>query len=165
MIGVETNDRHWQHGIYDDLLVICLFYDTGSGVLLRRPVPQKERGQYHDVLNFHHGSCIDSLGGNRIFSVVRRKYRRRHRHLTERVSKRRGMGTGRVFGSDTGIGFRCVPNDVCDYHTGTAHRLGRRQNEFQSPIFVHYSVVTGCVLSAGAHGMGRGRLLGGNRLG
>ena len=67
--------------------------------------------------------------------------------------------------SDTGICFRCVPNDVCDYHTGTAHRLGRRQNEFQSPVFVHYSVVTGCVLSAGAHGMGRERLLGGNRFG
>ena len=61
--------------------------------------------------------------------------------------------------------FCCVPNDVCDYHTGTAHRLGRRQNEFQSPVFVHYSVVTGCVLSAGAHGMGRERLLGGNRFG
>ena len=132
--------------------------DDGTGscpVLWRAGAEEKCAG--HDGAKLRHDGCHhDALGDGQLQSRVRigeQLYRRAPPFISARSG---GAARCRLRCHHTAADLHGLPTDVCHHHAGPDYGCLRGTNEVQRHAAVHGAVVSDCLQSNGAHGVGQG---------
>ena len=152
--------RYW---FYADLYGLCVFYDTGAGIFLRRTCPEK------NVVNTMM-ACAAIMGLSVVMWTLfgySLAFGGNHGGIIGdfRWFAMNGVGwePGPVCRYHSASGICSVSDDVCHDHTGTDHRCCCWKMRLSTVSFC-CNLVCDRVLSYGTHGLGRRRISGSYRL-